>query len=468
VIAQGNHLTYGLAMNTNTHPMPWSGHLKATLLLGLPIVGSHMAQMLITLTDTVMLGWYGVDELAAVVLASSIFFVLFIVGSSFAFAVMPMAATAEGEGDTRQVRRVVRMGLWISLIYCAVMMPLLWNFEAILLAIGQAPEIAKLAQTYMHIVQWSMFPAMLVMVLKSYLSALERVNLVLWVTILAAILNAFVNYVLIFGNWGFPEMGVRGAAMASILSTLLSFGFIALYVYLLPALKEYAIFTRFWRSDWPALLEVFRLGWPIGATMLAETGLFSATAILMGWIGTIELATHGIAIQIASMAFVIYLGFSNAGTVRAGRALGRGDITGIWRVALTVLGLQLSVAAVVIVMFLAIPETLLGAFLTEGSAEAGQIISYGVGLLVVTALFQIPDGVQVVALSLLRGIKDTKVPMILAVISYWVIGMPTSYVLGFVWGYGGVGIWAGLVFGLSVAAITMLWRFVWLMRRMTA
>lgn len=446
--------------------MPWSGHLKATLLLGLPIVGSHLAQMLITLTDTVMMGWYGIDELAAVVLASSIFFVLFIVGSGFAFAIMPMAASAEGEGDTKQVRRVVRMGLWISLIYCAIMMPLLWNFEAILLAIGQAPEIAKLAQTYMHVVQWSMFPAMLVMVLKSYLSALERVNLVLWVTILAAILNALVNYALIFGNWGFPEMGVRGAAIASILSTLLSFGFIALYVYLLPALKEYAIFTRFWRSDWPAFWEVFRLGWPIGATMLAETGLFSATAILMGWLGTTELATHGIAIQIASMAFVIYLGFSTAGTVRAGRALGRGDIAGIWRVAVTVLGLQLFVAALVIVMFLAIPETLIGAFLTDGSVEASDIVAYGVGLLLVTALFQIPDGVQVVALSLLRGIKDTKVPMILAVISYWVIGMPVAYILGFVWGYGGVGIWAGLVIGLTVAAVTMLWRFVWLMRKM--
>lgn len=446
--------------------MPWSGHLKATLLLGLPIVGSHLAQMLITLTDTVMMGWYGIDELAAVVLASSIFFVLFIVGSGFAFAIMPMAASAEGEGDTKQVRRVVRMGLWISLIYCAIMMPLLWNFEAILLAIGQAPEIAKLAQTYMHVVQWSMFPAMLVMVLKSYLSALERVNLVLWVTILAAILNALVNYALIFGNWGFPEMGVRGAAIASILSTLLSFGFIALYVYLLPELKEYAIFTRFWRSDWPAFWEVFRLGWPIGATMLAETGLFSATAILMGWLGTTELATHGIAIQIASMAFVIYLGFSTAGTVRAGRALGRGDIAGIWRVAVTVLGLQLFVAALVIVMFLAIPETLIGAFLTDGSVEASDIVAYGVGLLLVTALFQIPDGVQVVALSLLRGIKDTKVPMILAVISYWVIGMPVAYILGFVWGYGGVGIWAGLVIGLTVAAVTMLWRFVWLMRKM--
>ncbi|MFT5159530.1 MAG: MATE family multidrug resistance protein [Paracoccaceae bacterium] len=453
-------------MKSNPQIMPWSGHLKATLLLGLPIVGSHLAQMLITLTDTVMMGWYGIDELAAVVLASSIFFVLFIVGSGFAFAIMPMAASAEGEGDTKQVRRVVRMGLWISLIYCAIMMPLLWNFEAILLAIGQAPEIAKLAQTYMHVVQWSMFPAMLVMVLKSYLSALERVNLVLWVTILAAILNALVNYALIFGNWGFPEMGVRGAAIASILSTLLSFGFIALYVYLLPELKEYAIFTRFWRSDWPAFWEVFRLGWPIGATMLAETGLFSATAILMGWLGTTELATHGIAIQIASMAFVIYLGFSTAGTVRAGRALGRGDIAGIWRVAVTVLGLQLFVAALVIVMFLAIPETLIGAFLTDGSVEASDIVAYGVGLLLVTALFQIPDGVQVVALSLLRGIKDTKVPMILAVISYWVIGMPVAYILGFVWGYGGVGIWAGLVIGLTVAAVTMLWRFVWLMRKM--
>ncbi|NOX74495.1 MAG: MATE family efflux transporter, partial [Alphaproteobacteria bacterium] len=240
------------------HPMPYSGHLKATLVLGLPIVGSHLAQMLITLTDTVMLGWYGVDELAAVVLASSLFFVLFIVGSGFAFAVMPMVAMAEGQGDHTQVRRVVRMGLWITVIYTSIMMPILWNFEAILLAIGQQPKIAKLASSYMIVLQWSMFPAMLVMVLKNYLSALERVNVVLWVTILAAILNGLVNYALIFGNWGLPELGVVGAALASVFSTLLSFIIIGLYAYYLPALRDYAIFTRLWRSDWPAFLEVFR------------------------------------------------------------------------------------------------------------------------------------------------------------------------------------------------------------------
>jgi MATE family, multidrug efflux pump len=448
------------------HPMPYSGHLKATLALGLPIVGSHLAQILITLTDTVMLGWYGVDELAAVVLASSLFFVLFIVGSGFAFAVMPMVAVAEGQGDRTQVRRVVRMGLWISVIYTSIMMPVLWNFEAILLAMGQQPEIAKLAASYMIVVQWSMFPAMLVMVLKNYLSALERVNVVLWVTILAAIMNALVNYALIFGNFGLPELGVVGAALASVVSTFLSFVIIGLYAYFQPDLRDYAIFTRLWRSDWPAFWEVFRLGWPIGATMLAETGLFSATAVMMGWIGTVELATHGIAIQIASMAFVIYLGFANAGTVRAGRAVGRGDIQGVWRVAVTVHGLQLFVAGLVIAMFLLIPEVLIGGFLTEGKPETAEILTYGVGLLILTALFQIPDGVQVVALSLLRGLKDTKVPMMLAVVSYWVIGMPTSYLLGFVYGFGGYGIWAGLVFGLSVAAITMLWRFVWLMRQM--
>ncbi len=455
----------GLMVNTQS-PMPWSGHLKATLVLGLPLLGSHTAQMLVHLTDTIMVGWYGVEELAAVVLATSIFFVVFIVGSGFAMAVMPMAASAEGEDDKTQVRRVVRMGLWISTFYSAAVMPLLWNFKAFLLLMGQEPHIAELAQDYMRIAQWGMLPSMLIMVLKSYLSALERPAWVLWATIIGAIANVFVNYAFIFGNWGAPELGVRGAAVASLLTETLTFAVVALYAHYQPDLKVYQIFTRIWRSDWPAFREVFFLGWPIGITMLAEVGLFSFSAIMMGWIGTIELATHGIAIQIASMAFMIYLGLANAATIRVGRALGRHDKSGIWRSSIMVTALQLGTAFVIILMFLSFSEFLIGLFLDSENPDSPEIVAYGVGLLVVAAAFQIVDGLQVVALSVLRGLKDTRVPMICAVISYWVIGIPAGYYLGFSLGYGGYGIWTGLVIGLAFASITLCWRYLYVMRQL--
>lgn len=453
-------------MNASPAPLSWSGHLKATITLGLPITGSLIAQMAIGLTDTVMVGWYGVEELAAVVLATSIFFVFFIVGSGFAMAVMPMVASAEGAGDGRQVRRVVRMGLWISVFYCAGAMPVLWPFEWLMLRIGQDAEIAALSQVYMRIAQWGMFPAMLIMVLKSFLSGVERPNWVLWGTLLGALANGLLNYALIFGNWGAPEMGIRGAAIASVLSASTTFAALALYSRLQPALARFDLFSRLWRPDPEALSEVFRLGWPIGATMLAEVGLFSASAVMMGWVGTRELASHGIVIQIASMSFMVYLGLANVATVRTGRALGRKDITGIWRASATVAGLQLGFAVVVVVAFLSVPEFLIGLFLDLSKPESAAIVAYGAGLLALAAAFQVVDGAQVVALSVLRGLKDTRVPMICAVISYWGIGLPAGWLLAFPLGNGGTGIWTGLVIGLTMAAVTLLWRFAWLFSRM--
>ena len=453
-------------MTRSPAPLSWRGHLKATITLGLPITGSLIAQMAIGLTDTVMVGWYGVQELAAVVLATSIFFVFFIVGSGFAMAVMPMVASAEGAGDRRQVRRVVRMGLWISVIFCMGAMPVLWPFERLMLLIGQDAEIAALSQVYMRIAQWGMFPAMLIMVLKSFLSAVERPNWVLWGTILGALANGLLNYALIFGNWGAPELGIRGAAVASVLSASTTFAALALYSMLQPALRRYDLFSRLWRPDPEALAEVFRLGWPIGATMLAEVGLFSASAVMMGWVGTRELASHGIVIQIASMSFMVYLGLANVATVRTGRALGRDDRTGIWRAAATVAGLQLSVAMVMVALFLSLPEFLIGLFLDLAKPESMAIVAYGAGLLALAAAFQVVDGAQVVALSVLRGLRDTRVPMLCAVISYWGIGLPAGWLLAFPLGYGGYGIWSGLVIGLTLAALSLGSRFAWLFSRM--
>jgi len=204
---------------------------------------------------------------------------------------------------------------------------------------------------------------------------------------------------------------------------------------------------------------VFRLGWPIGATMLAEVGLFSAASVMMGWIGTLQLATHGIAIQIASMSFMIYLGLANVATIRVGRALGRGDARAIWRASASALLLQLSVAAVAVVLFLSEPRFLIGLFLDQSKPESGAIIAYGSGLLVVAAAFQVVDGMQAVALGVLRGLKDTRVPMIFALISYWLIGVTVSFLLGFRLGYGGYGVWTGLVLGLGLTALALVWRF---------
>ncbi|MDF3382546.1 MULTISPECIES: MATE family efflux transporter [Sulfitobacter] len=432
-------------------------HVRAILTLGLPLIGGHLAQMAIGVTDTVMLGWYSVEALAAVVLGSTYFFVLFIFGSGFAMAVMPLVAAYDAEDDEIGLRRATRMGLWLSVGFAMIALPaMIWS-PAVLDLLGQGPNLADRAGDYLKVAGWGILPALLVMVLKSYLAALERTQVVLWITLLAAGVNALANYALIFGNWGAPELGVMGAAVASVTTQCVSL--IGVVIYVLIALPQHSLFVRLWRVDGQMLLRVFTLGLPIGLTTLSEVGLFAASSLMMGWLGTIPLAAHGIAIQLASLTFMVHLGLSNVATIRAGNAYGRRDVPHMKRGAVIVTVLSLVFALLTMVGFVGWPEPLISVFMQEDEPARAEILAIGTGLLVMAALFQLVDGAQVVALGLLRGVQDTKVPMVMAAVSYWIVGMPCSYLLGFVLGFGAMGIWAGLVAGLAVAGLLLNARF---------
>jgi len=432
-------------------------HMRAVLVLGLPLIGSHIAQLSIALTDAVMLGWYDVEALAAQVLAASVFFVMFIFGSGFAWAVMPMVAAAQAAGEETQVRRLTRMGAWASMGFAALALPVMLFAEPLLRLSGQAEVVAELGGAYLRIAGWGIFPALLVMVLKSYLAALERTQVVLWVTVAAVGFNMVLNYALIFGNFGLPELGIRGAAIASVLVHLASFGVLAIYAG--RRLPEHDLFHRIWRPDWEALGRVFRLGWPIGITSLAESALFLASSLMMGWIGTLHLAAHGIAMQAASVTFMLHLGLSNAATVRAGQAFGRQDSTALRDGGKVVVALSCAIALATVVMFLVIPEPIIALFMKPDEPNRDAVLAIGVGLLAAAALFQVMDAAQVMALGLLRGVQDTKVPMLIAAVSYWVVGVPASYLLGFTFGLGGIGIWLGLAIGLACAGVFLMLRF---------
>lgn len=442
--------------------LSFRGHARAMLLLSIPLVGSHLAHALIGLTDTVMLGWYSIETLAAGALANSFFFTLFVVGSGFSHAVMPMVASAASADNTTQIRRVTRMGLWLSVIAGGVLMPIMWWSAPILRLLGQNPEIADLAQVYLRIAGWGMFPALLVMVLKSYLAALERAQVIFWVTVFGGIGNAAGNWLLIFGNWGFPELGIAGAGIATLLNHCLML--LGLAVFIRRKLPQHVLFQRLWRSDWEAFRAVYKLGWPIGLTHLAESGLFTATALMVGWIGTQQLAAHGIAMQITSTMFMVHIGLSQAATVRAGRALGRDDISGLLRGGKAAILWSLLMIGITMTLFLCLPGPLIGLFLSPSDPQAETIIAIGIGLMAVAALFQLADGMQVMAMGLLRGVQDTRTPMIHAIVSYWALGMPTGYVLGFWTPLAEIGVWLGLVVGLFCAAILLQHRF-WVQRR---
>ncbi|MEX0312154.1 MAG: MATE family efflux transporter [Tateyamaria sp.] len=441
----------------STRNLSYTAHARAILVLGLPLIGGHLGQVAIGVTDTVMLGWYGVEELAAQGVAGSLFFVLFLMGSGFAWAVMPMVASYHAEGDETNVRRVTRMGLWLSLGFSLLALPVLVMAEPVLLALGQSERVAALGADYLRIAGWGIIPALLVMTFKSYLAALERTQIVLWITLAAAVANALANYAFIFGNWGAPAWGIAGAAVASVITQVVML--IGVVGYALIVLPEHQLLKRLWRADWEMLGRVIRLGVPIGLTTLSEVGLFAASAFMMGWLGTIPLAAHNIALQLASITFMVHLGLSNVATIRAGNAYGRGDLPHLLKGARTVIAMSFAMAVATIVLFVALPEPLIAAFMDKDEPARAQILEIGVLLLALAALFQLVDGAQVIALGLLRGVQDTTVPMVLAAVSYWLVGMPASYILGFVLGWGGAGIWLGLVLGLACAGVALMIRF---------
>ncbi|WP_283177177.1 MATE family efflux transporter [Gemmobacter sp. 24YEA27] len=440
-------------------PLTFARHLRETLRLGLPLAGSSIAQFSLHVVNTAMVGWYGVVQQGALVIAASSFFILFVVGSGFARAVMPLAASARARGDDTELRRAARMGLWLSIGFGLLVYPIFWFAGPIMLALGQKPEVAAEAQYYLRIAGLGMVPTLGVAVLQAWLAALGRTQIVLWVTVAAVVVNIIVNWFLIFGNGGAPEMGVGGAGVATLVVQVFSLLGLGLYAGLLPALRQFQLFRRFWRIDVAALREVWRLGLPIGLTGLAESGLFQASALMMGWIGTRQLAAHGIALEITALAFMCHVGLSNAATIRVAEASGRADPAGIRLASGAALLISFLVAVVVIIVFLSVPELLVRQFLDLEKPGSDFVLQFGMTLLALAALFQLADAMQVMALGLLRGIQDTAVPMWLATMSYWVIGIPVSYVLAFPLGFGGVGLWSGLVIGLVGAAVSLMIRF---------
>ncbi|MGC8203238.1 MATE family efflux transporter [Aliiroseovarius sp. PTFE2010] len=439
------------------NPSTYRRHAHALIVLALPLIGSHLAQFAIHMVDTVMLGWYGVEALAAAVLANGFFFIFFIFGCGFGFALMPLVPAAIARGEDAEVRRVTRMALWWSFAYAVLMVPVMLSAERILLVLGQEPRLAELGGDYLGVAVWGLIPSLGVNVLKTYLSALERAGIVLWATLMAVVLNAVLNYAFIFGNLGAPELGMRGAALASVLVELATF--IVVGIVAVRLRPEHALFARFWRADPDALRQVFAIGVPIAVTTVAEVGLFVCVAVLVGWIGTVELAAHGAALQIASLMFMFHLGLSNAATIRMGQALGRSDVRAVWQGAIVTMVIAMMFVVVAIVLFLGLPAPLIGLFLDPASPARDEVIAVGVSLLGLAALFQLADAGQAMTIGLLRGLQDTRVPMWMALFSYWGVGMPTAWVMGFPLGWGVQGIWGGLITGLSCAWILLGWRF---------
>jgi len=439
------------------------GHLTAelaeTLRLAAPMVAQQLGQIAMMTTDLAFIGRLGGEALAAAALAGTVYFVAFTVGMGLMSAVAPLAAQAFGAGNARQVRRALRAGLWAGFLIALPIMAFPLRGEQILLGLGQAQGPAHLAQDYLFGLALGVAPALWFIAIRGFMGAVNRPEPVLWITLAAIPANALLVWLLMYGEFGLPRLGIFGVGLAS---SIVNFGtFVAglWFATRRPPFVDYRVLTRFWRLDWTLMRQLVVIGAPISVAFLLEYGLFSAAALLMGRLSTTALAAHQIALQVVAIQFMIPFGISMAATVRVGHAVGRGDPAGVRRAGLIAMLIGIAFAIVITVVIILLRFSVPRLFLGEGVSNADTTIALAAELLLVGGTFFITDGLQCIAAGALRGLKDTSVPLLFAAISYWLVGFCTAYLLAFHTSFGAPGVWIGLSVGTLVYAVLLVTRF---------
>jgi MATE family multidrug resistance protein len=371
-------------------------------------------------------------------------------------AVSPLAAQAFGARNPHRVRRSLRVGLWAAFLISVPVMALPFRGEQILLAMGQSPAAARLAQQYLFGLVWSILPALWFMAIRGFMSAINRPEPILWITLAAIPANALLVYLLLYSEWGLPRLELFGAGLATSMVNSAMFLAGLWFAARRRPFRKYHVLGHIWRIDWPLMRQLVILGAPISISFLLEYGLFGAAGLLMGLISTTALAAHQIALQIAAILFMVPFGIGMAATVRVGHAVGRRDGAAVRRAGFIATGLGIGfmsgMTLVVILGRFAIAQVFLGA----GAGAAAELTAT---LLLVGATFFIADGIQTIASGSLRGMNDTRIPLLFATISYWLIGFTLACGLGFWTPLGAVGVWIGLSCGTVVYATLLLLRF---------
>ena len=444
-----------------TRAESWGGEARALIALAVPLIAGNLAWAAIGTTDLLFLGRIGPDAVAAGALALAVYTVLFMFGMGITAAAAPLVASARGRRlhAVRDIRRTMRAAFHTVAIVSLPTWLLLWFAAPILRALGQAPDLARDAARLMHGLQWALLPWLAFVAMRNFIAALERP---LWgVAMLAGGIgvNALAGWCLIFGHLGAPALGLLGAGLASTLSATLMAAGLATVLLTSRRFRRYHLFGRWWRADGARLGELWRIGLPIAVTQVLETGVFNAAGLLMGLIGRTALAAHAVAIQIAILSFMVPMGLSQAATVRVGLAAGRRDPVAIGRAGWSAIALGGGYALLAAAALVGAPRLFLSLFLDLELPANAEVVRLGTAYLGVCALFQLFDSTQVITAGALRGLRDTRVPMLIAGFGYWVIGIGAGGLLAFRWGLAGVGIWAGLASGLGTVAVLLVTRW---------
>jgi MATE family multidrug resistance protein len=462
-IARGPIAASGAAAPSDHH---LAVELTETLKLAVPIALTQLGQIAIMTTDLAFIGRLGNEAVAAAALAGTVYFVSFTVGMGLVSAVAPLAAQGFGARDPHRVRRSLRTGQWAALMISFPIMLFSLYGEHVLLALGQTPSTAQLAQRYLLGLVWGVTPALWAMAIRGFMGAVNRPQPALWITLAAIPANALLVYLLMYGEWGLPRLELFGAGLATTIVNFATFLASLWFAARQRPFRKFHVLGHVWRIDWPLMRQLVVIGAPISISFMMEYGLFSAAALLMGLISTTALASHQVALQVTAILFMVPFGMGMAATVRVGHAVGRNDAAAVRRAGMvaTLLGIVLVSAMTfgVILGRFAIARFFFG----DAAESAGAAIELTATLLTVGATFFVADGIQTIAAGALRGMNDTRLPLLFAALSYWGIGFSTAYGLAFGAKFGAVGVWIGLSCGTAVYALLLILRFRLLARRL--
>ncbi|MDN3669875.1 MATE family efflux transporter [Echinicola jeungdonensis] len=434
--------------------MNFKTHFSRTFNLAYPVMLSQLGQVLVGVADSMMVGRLGAEPLAAASLANSIFFVILMFGIGISMAITPLVAAADGEGKVNRISRLFRYGFAINTIAGVLLFLLIILASPLLYQMGQPQIVVNLAIPYLGIIAFSLVPFMFFQHFKQFAEGLSQTKQAMRITLLCNGVNVFLNWVLIYGNLGFPAMGLNGAGWATLISRVLMALIMGYYVWHSKRYRGYDLAMSFKGLRLPMVSYILKIGLPTGFQFIFEVGAFSFAAIMMGWLGVNALAAHQIAINLASISYMMASGLSAAATVRVGNQLGRNDIHTLREAGFTIFAMVGLFMLVFAVFFVTLKE-----FLPLLYIDNPTVINISASLLIIAGFFQISDGIQVVGLGALRGMADVKIPTWVTLIAYWGLALPLGYMMTFHWGVGAQGVWFGLLIGLTLTGGVLLYRF---------
>ena len=435
-------------------------HLKTNVNLAVPVMASQLGQVIVGVADNMMVGQVGYIPLAGASLGNAIFFFFMVFGLGVSFAITPLVGFAHGQGDKKQGGEVLRHGLFINTILGVILFVVVMIAANYLHLLGQEAAVVEQATPYMFVIGFSMIPFLVFQSFRQFSEGLSMTKVPMVVSVSMNVLNIILNYLLIYGKFGFPELGLLGAGIATLISRIMMAVVMVVYVLSSERFKPYLSGLGLKNLNIKLIKDLLRIGVPAGFQFVFEVGAFSMAAIMMGWISASTQAAHQIAINMASISYMTVSGLGAAAAIRVGNQLGKKNYKTMKKAVLTLVAMGIALMIVFAIVFILGRDVL--PLLYNDKVEVVKVAS---SLLIIAALFQISDGVQVISLGGLRGMKDVKVPTWITFFAYWVVALPLGYVLAFKYDYGADGIWFALFLGLTIAAIWVFLRFIKLANR---